>query len=88
MYDMQKHESTSTATAAQGAGTSKAATAAAAAVTRSVLKEVNRTTPLSSMSMPKVKSGQGGGSTRNNRPLHVLESVRSRKVFNSDDENE
>ncbi|KAL5849450.1 hypothetical protein ACOSQ4_007463 [Xanthoceras sorbifolium] len=78
-YDMQKHESASAA----GAGPSTAA----AATARSVLKEVNKTPPLSSMSVPKLKTAQGGGSGRSDRPLHVLESLRRRKFFNSDDEN-
>ncbi|KAK2645835.1 hypothetical protein Ddye_021030 [Dipteronia dyeriana] len=88
IYDMQKYESTSTSAAGAGPSTATAATANAAAVARSLLKEVNRTPPLSSMSVPKLKTAQGGGSSRNDRPLHVLESLRSRKFFNSDDEKE
>ncbi|KAK3189568.1 hypothetical protein Dsin_029129 [Dipteronia sinensis] len=89
IYDMQKYESASTSAAGAGPSTEAAATANAAAAARSVLKEVNRTPPLSSMSVPKLKTAQGGGgSSRNDRPLHVLESLRSRKFFNSDDENE
>ncbi|KAK0607776.1 hypothetical protein LWI29_020360 [Acer saccharum] len=90
IYDMQKYESVSTSAAGTGPSMAAVATANAAAVARSVLKEVNRTPPLSSMSVPKLKTtqGGGGGSSRNDRPLHVLESLRSRKFFNSDDENE
>ncbi|KAI9196349.1 hypothetical protein LWI28_023173 [Acer negundo] len=90
IYDMQKYESVSTSAADAGPSTAAAATSNAAAAARSVLKEVNRTPPLSSMSVPKLKTtqGGGGGSSRNDRPLHVLESLRSRKFFNSDDENE
>ncbi|KAJ0092001.1 hypothetical protein Patl1_25047 [Pistacia atlantica] len=66
------------------------ADAAAAATARSVLKEVNtETPPLSAMSVPKLKTaqGQGGTTARHDRPLHVLESLRSRKTFDSDEEN-
>lgn len=82
IYDMQKYESAKTDNAAQ------AATAAAAATARSVLKEAHTNTPpLSSMSVPKLKTAQGGSHARTDRPLHVLESLRSRKTFDSDDEN-
>ncbi|XP_044479961.1 condensin-2 complex subunit D3-like isoform X2 [Mangifera indica] len=64
------------------------ANAAAAATARSVLKEVNtQTPPLSAMSVPKLKTAQRGTAARNDRPLHVLESLRSRKSFDSDEEN-
>lgn len=78
IYDIQKYES------------AKTDTTAAAVTARSVLKEVNTNTPpLSSMSVPKLKTAQGGGSNprTNALPLHVLESLRSRKSFDSDDEN-
>ncbi|XP_022722411.1 condensin-2 complex subunit D3 [Durio zibethinus] len=66
------------------------ADAAAEAIARSVLKEVNKgamTPPLSSISMPKLKSNQAGSHAQNDRPLHVLESLRKRQSFDSDDEN-
>ncbi|KAK6265386.1 hypothetical protein QUC31_016223 [Theobroma cacao] len=67
------------------------ADAAAKATARSVLREVNKgamTPPLNSISMPKLKSNQAGGSSaQNDRPLDVLESLRRRQSFNSDDEN-
>ncbi|KDP27806.1 hypothetical protein JCGZ_18886 [Jatropha curcas] len=65
------------------------ADAAAAAKARSVLKEVNKgtvTPPLSSISVPKLKSNQGANGAQNDRPLYVLESLRRRQSFNSDDE--
>lgn len=84
IYDMQKYESAKTDHAAQ---------AAAAATARSVLKEAHTNTPpLSSMSVPKLKTTQGGSHAResharNDRPLDILESLRSRKAFDSDDDN-
>lgn len=98
---MQKYESSKAKAFATSPGLSKAASgsrvvasamadAAAAATARSVLKEVNRgalTPPLSSLSVPKLRTSQGGSNLVNERPLHVLESVRSRKTFDSDDEN-
>lgn len=64
---------------------------AAAAIAKSVLREVNKgtpTPPLSSISVPKLKSNQEGTSGRNHhRPIGVLESLRRRQSFNSDDEN-
>ncbi|XVF66210.1 hypothetical protein PTKIN_Ptkin10aG0017300 [Pterospermum kingtungense] len=68
------------------------ADAAAEATARSVLKEVNKgamTPPLNSISMPKIKSksNQAGTNARTDRPLDVLESLRRRQSFNSDDEN-
>lgn len=67
------------------------ADAAAEATARSVLKEVNKgamTPPLNSISMPKLKSksNQAGTNARTDRPLDVLESLRRRQSFNSDDE--
>ncbi|OMO98513.1 Armadillo-type [Corchorus olitorius] len=67
------------------------ADAAAEATARSVLREVNKgaiASPLNSISMPKLKSVQAGTSAQNDRPLDVLESVRRRQSFHSDDENE
>ncbi|XVF28306.1 hypothetical protein REPUB_Repub15cG0018500 [Reevesia pubescens] len=66
------------------------ADAAAEAIARSVLREVNKgamTPPLNSISMPKLKSNQVGTNAQNDRPLDVLESLRRRQSFNSDDEN-
>lgn len=66
-------------------GTSKVATAVAdnvaAATARSVLREVNNgglTPPLSAMSVPKL---------RGSNPAAVLESLRRRQCFDSDEEN-
>lgn len=68
------------------------AEAAAKATARSVLKEVNRgavpTPPLGSMSVPKLKSVMDGtGAATGQRPDNVLESLRRRQCFESDDEN-
>ncbi|XP_058000935.1 uncharacterized protein LOC110633017 isoform X2 [Hevea brasiliensis] len=66
------------------------ADAAAAARARSVLREVNKgtlTPPLSSISVPKLKSNQGASGSQSDRPSDVLESLRRRQSFNSDDEN-
>ncbi|KAF8401464.1 hypothetical protein HHK36_012403 [Tetracentron sinense] len=63
---------------------------AAAATVKSVLREVNRgasTPPLHSISMPKLKSSMGGSISQGNRPLDVLESLRRRQSFDSDEEN-
>ncbi|GLT79389.1 hypothetical protein SLA2020_508800 [Shorea laevis] len=65
------------------------ADAVAAATARSVLREVNKgasTPPLNSIRVPKLKPTQGGTNTGNAQPLDVLESVRRRQSFNSDDE--
>lgn len=65
------------------------AEAAAAATARSVLREVNMgamTPPLTSIRLPKLKSTQGGSNARTDRPREVLESLRRRQSFNSDDE--
>ncbi|XP_010269562.1 PREDICTED: condensin-2 complex subunit D3 [Nelumbo nucifera] len=62
---------------------------AAAATVKSVLREVNRgtsTPQLRSISMPKLKSSMGGTLTRGDRPLDVLESLRRRQSFDSDEE--
>ncbi|RZC55578.1 hypothetical protein C5167_014435 [Papaver somniferum] len=62
---------------------------AAEATVKSVLREVNRGTPtpqLNSIGMPKVKSCTGGVFS-GDRPRHVLESVRRRQNFDSDDDN-
>ncbi|XP_008800873.2 condensin-2 complex subunit D3 [Phoenix dactylifera] len=70
---------------------SAVADAAARATVRSVLKEVNRTVatpPLRSMSVPKLKSVMGNaGVLSSNRPPDVLESLRRRQSFESDEEN-
>ncbi|KAJ6313642.1 hypothetical protein OIU77_015013 [Salix suchowensis] len=66
------------------------ADAVAEARVRSVLKEVNRgiaTPPLSSISRPKLKPNQDSTGARTDRPPHVLESLRRRQSFYSDDEN-
>ncbi|KAK6913766.1 Condensin complex subunit 1, C-terminal [Dillenia turbinata] len=66
------------------------ADAAAEATARSVLKEGNQgllSPPLSAISVPKLKCSVGGGLSRRNRPTDVLESLRRRQSFNSDDEN-
>lgn len=65
--------------------------AVAAATVRSVLREVKRGSPtpsLSSIGRPKLKSSMGGAtSSRGDRPRGVIESLRRRQNFNSDDEN-
>ncbi|CAN1247584.1 Condensin-2 complex subunit CAP-D3 [Linum perenne] len=71
------------------------ADAAAEVTARSVLREVNRgtgTPPLSAINVPKLRTaatqGKSGGSgLRTDRPAEVLESVRRRQTFMSDDEN-
>ncbi|CAN0918141.1 Condensin-2 complex subunit CAP-D3 [Linum grandiflorum] len=71
------------------------ADAAAEVAARSVLREVNRgtgTPPLSAINVPKLRTaatqGKSGGSgLRTDRPAEVLESVRRRQTFMSDDEN-
>ena len=74
-------------------GNSKVASAmadvAAAAVARSVLKEVNRgalTPPLSALKMPRLKSTERGGSYRGDKSADVIESLRRRQTFDSDEE--
>ena len=66
------------------------ADATAAATARSVLKEVNKgimSPPLSALSVPKLKSCEKGSNPRVDRPLEVLESLRKRQNFDSDEEN-
>ncbi|WOK94700.1 condensin-2 complex subunit D3 [Canna indica] len=69
---------------------SAVADAAARAKVRSVLKEVNQnspTPPLHSMSVPKLKSSLGSrGAASNDRPVSVLESLRRRQSFESDED--
>ncbi|KAL6519821.1 hypothetical protein OROMI_032715 [Orobanche minor] len=65
---------------------------AAKATARSVLREVKEggSTPLGAMSVPKVKSrtgGGGGGGGEREKAAEVLESLRRRQSFNSDDDN-
>uniref|UniRef100_A0A0D9Y036 Condensin complex subunit 1 C-terminal domain-containing protein n=1 Tax=Leersia perrieri TaxID=77586 RepID=A0A0D9Y036_9ORYZ len=82
----------SRASPANGGG-GKRMDGSARAKAMSVLKEVNRNTPtppLSSMSVPKVRSmlgGDGGGALTGSRRPAVLESVRRLEPFGSDDEN-
>lgn len=68
---------------------SAAADAVAAKAARSVLREVKggaATPPLSAMSVPKLRSSRGGG--QSGRPsADVLESLRRRPTFMSDDDN-
>ncbi|XP_023006293.1 condensin-2 complex subunit D3 [Cucurbita maxima] len=62
----------------------------AAATAKSVLREVNRgtsTPPLGSLSLPKLKSCTGGNNGANTSRLNVIESVRKRQSFDSDEEN-
>ena len=66
------------------------ADAAAAATARSVLREVNKgasTPPLSSLSVPKLKSCNGASTSQCDRPLNVLKSLSKRHSFDSDEEN-
>lgn len=66
------------------------ADAVAAATARSVLREVNQgalSPPLSAISVPKLKSIMEEPGSRGTRPLDVLESLRRRQSFDSDDEN-
>lgn len=63
---------------------------AAEAIARSVLKEMNKgkqTPPLSALSVPKLKTCEGGQSSRSGVPLDVLESVRRRQNFDFVEEN-
>ncbi|KAL0376438.1 UNVERIFIED_CONTAM: Condensin-2 complex subunit D3 [Sesamum calycinum] len=72
---------------------SAVADAVAAATARSVLREINTgaSTPLSAMSVPKLKSrtGQppGTATTGGGRPTELIESLRRRQSFDSDDDN-
>lgn len=66
------------------------ADAAAAATARSVLREVNKgasTPPLSSLSVPKLKSCRDRSTSQCDRPVDILESLRKRQSFDSDEEN-
>ncbi|KAK4354984.1 hypothetical protein RND71_027178 [Anisodus tanguticus] len=68
------------------------ADAVAAVTARSVLREVNKgtfTPPLSAMKAPRLKfhSGGGGLSRGGDKPPEVIESLRRRQNFDSDDEN-
>lgn len=67
------------------------ADAAAKATARSVLREVNKgteTPALSSLGVPKVKSGGAGVcSSRGKNRTDVIESLRKRQSFDSDEEN-
>uniref|UniRef100_A0A7N2LUW8 Uncharacterized protein n=2 Tax=Quercus lobata TaxID=97700 RepID=A0A7N2LUW8_QUELO len=65
------------------------ADAAAAATARSVLREVNKgsTPPLSSLSVPKLKSCNGASTSQCDRPVNVLKSLSKRHSFDSDEEN-
>ncbi|XP_043722589.1 condensin-2 complex subunit D3 [Telopea speciosissima] len=63
---------------------------AAEATARSVLREVNQgvaSPSLQSISMPKLKSSRVGTASRGDRPSDVLESLRRRQSFDSDEEN-
>ncbi|XP_060174055.1 uncharacterized protein LOC132604530 [Lycium barbarum] len=66
------------------------ADAVAAVTARSVLREVNRgtlTPPLSAMKAPRLKSHSGGGGlSRGDKPPEVIESLRRRQNFDSDEE--
>lgn len=67
---------------------SAVADAVAAARARSILKEVNRGAsrpPLSAMSVPKIKS-VSAAVARGEMPSNVIESLRRRQSFDSDDE--
>ncbi|XP_057956929.1 uncharacterized protein LOC131150308 isoform X2 [Malania oleifera] len=66
------------------------ADAAAAATAQSVLKEVNRgafSPPLNIINMPKLKSSMERTASQGNKPVELLQSLRRRQSFSSDDEN-
>ncbi|KAK7303782.1 hypothetical protein RJT34_14699 [Clitoria ternatea] len=66
------------------------ADAAAAATARSVLMEINKgtgTPTLSSLNVPKVKSCTGVSNSRNIKRLGVIQSLKKRQSFDSDEEN-
>ncbi|KAK7289931.1 hypothetical protein RIF29_03976 [Crotalaria pallida] len=66
------------------------ADAAAAATARSVLREINKgteTPPLSSLKVPKVKSCTGVSNARDDKRMDVIESLKKRQAFDSDEEN-
>ncbi|MCD7464226.1 hypothetical protein HAX54_052317 [Datura stramonium] len=55
-----------------------------------VAQEVNRgtsTPPLSAMKAPRLKSHSGGPLSRGDKPPEVIESLRRRQNFDSDEEN-
>lgn len=91
LYDMQKHEDAAAAKAKSPAAATEGGPTPPGAAMRSVMREVNRkpsTPPLSLMSLPKVKSANNGGAVLNGeRPPNLLESLRRRQSFESDDEN-
>ncbi|XP_073306940.1 condensin-2 complex subunit CAP-D3 [Primulina huaijiensis] len=68
---------------------SAAADAIAAATVRSVLREVNQgaSTPLSTMNVPKLKAHSGEAAAVKDGRFEVIESLRRRQSFYSDDEN-
>lgn len=69
---------------------SAVADAVAAVAARSVLREVNNgtsTPPLSAMKTPRLKSNSGGTFSRRDMPAEVIESLRRRPTFDSDEEN-
>ncbi|KAH6769692.1 binding protein [Perilla frutescens var. hirtella] len=68
---------------------SAVADAAAAATARSVLREVNAgaSTPLSAMNVPKLRSRRGEAGNGGEKPSEVIESLRRRQCFDSDEEN-
>lgn len=65
------------------------ADACAEVTARSVLREVNRgaSTPLSAMNVPKLKSTTGVAVKGGKRPNEVIESLRRRQAFDSDEDN-
>ncbi|KAJ1695196.1 hypothetical protein LUZ63_011894 [Rhynchospora breviuscula] len=87
LYDMNKYEEAAKAVAKGNKGMN-----AVEERCKSVLRDVNQykaTPPLSAMSLPKVKghvTGQSGG-LGCSRPASVLDSVRRKQPFESDDEN-
>ncbi|KZV42140.1 hypothetical protein F511_28816 [Dorcoceras hygrometricum] len=68
---------------------SAAADAIAAATVRSVLRDVNQkvSTPLSTMNVPKLKSHSRETAANKDGRSDVIESLRRRQCFDSDDEN-
>ncbi|RDX62737.1 Condensin-2 complex subunit D3, partial [Mucuna pruriens] len=66
------------------------ADAAAAATARSVLREINKgtgTPPLSSLSVPKVKSCTGLRNSKDVKRMDVIQSLKKKQSFDSDEEN-
>lgn len=99
VYDMQKYDAARAKSRLAGAAPAAAAgekvasavaDAAARATARSVLKEAKRdapTPPLSAMSLPKVRSAAARGAAAGaDRPRELLESLRKRQSFDSDDD--